>query len=684
MAKQFYADVETFKKYGLLALEDTTNSPIGSLRKLQNCIITDRGGISPRPGTELIGTENNSSSKITGLFNFRKSFGANEVLIKTYDDEFEALSKNHLSADWFKVKDGYTTDQQHGFITSLVNNDNQDYVLSSNRYEPYQRWSGAITTISTTISTAGTTIPVTSVLNSDVFESKTATANSATTFDVSGTPWAASQWVNFYVHIPSTGKVRKITSNTTSQITFDTLGSAPGNVAFEIRTLAFPATGTIIYAGTTLAYTGIDIATEFTVGSRHNATAGTPVTLVPDLYPSAPRGNRMTSVLGRIYVGNVRSGLARDSGGALQGYSTPGSLFVSKLNNPTDFGFSASRAAGEGDIISSPYGGGDITAVEAQEDTAYLFKGRYIESVKYSQDSNDLPNRTPLKPGVGSIGRVIKGVDDLYFVTSDKKFTSIGRIKTLDALPQTDNLGFKIKTLIDSYDFSDIVGWEHKDKLYIACKSSSSATYNDIVIVYSRQFKVYEGIWDIGSNGFEFFNDDLVYGESSGANVYKMLTGTADVVGENRNPITFDAITHYMNLTSSNSSMQALNSLYFEGYIDEATTVTFKAYKDFESNPFLTFDFSGTESALLNGTVSGAFLGGIPIGLEPLGAISDPDATGRRHFQFRVYFPYEYGNYFAVGVEGDDTDLNFELLRFGLGVKEDAVVDSSTIKALTA
>ena len=47
--------------------------------------------------------------------------------------------------------------------------------------------------------------------------------------------------------------------------------------------------------------------------------------------------------------------MARDSGGALQGYSSAGSYFVSKLNNPVDFDFAATRLAGEGDIIIPEY-----------------------------------------------------------------------------------------------------------------------------------------------------------------------------------------------------------------------------------------------------------------------------------------------------------------------------------------
>lgn len=684
MAKQFYFDRDNFKKTGLLALEDTTLAPPGSFSILQNCFITDQGGISPRPGTVLIGSQNNSSKFITGLFNFRKSFGSNEILIKTYDTTFEAYSKNNQSADWFTVKTGYTADKEHGFISSLVNTDNQDYVISCNRYEPFQRWTAAVTTLSSNVSVGAGVVPVASILNPDIYEDKIASSSSATTLTVSGTPWAASQWINFYVYIPSSGKIRPITANTNNVITFSSLGSDPGLVEFQIRTSAFPATGSIIYGGVITPYTSIDIATQFIVSSAAVGTSGMAVTLVPETFPGAPRGNRLTSLLGRIIVGNVRSALSLDSGAALQGYSTAGSYFVSKLKNPTDFSYSSPRVPGEGDVVSTPYGGGDINAVEVQESSAYIFKSRYVEGVQYTQDGNDLPNRTPLQGGIGSINKVIKGTDNIYFITADKKFMSIGRIKLVDQLPQTRNIGLKIKRILDTIDPSQVSGWEYKDKIYITYKSSSIVAHNDTVLVYNKINDIFEGVWDISAFGFEFWNEMFIFGESNSANVYQLLVGTADVIGSVRNPISFNAVSHFMNLTASKANLQALNSIFFEGYIDAATTVTLKSYKDFESTPFLSFNFSGTESKLLNGTISGAFLGGKPVALKALGSISNPDPfTGKQHFQFRIYIPYIYGNYFAFGTEGYGTDMNFELTRVGLGMKEDAVVDTSKIKSVS-
>jgi len=575
---------------------------------------------------------------------------------------------------------------EFGFVTSLVNTDNQDYVIGCNRYDPYFRWTGAVTQLNGALAGGETAITVDSTLTSNIFVSDTATSASATTVDVAGTPWAADQWINFYIYITSgthAGKIRKITDNDSNTLTFDTLGSTPGTATFEVKQLAFPVTGTLIYNGTEIAYTAIPTATTFTVASAHAASDNAIVALAITQYPENPRGDRLTNYLNRIVVGNVRSAMARDSGGALSGFSSGGSVFVSKLNDPFDFGFAATRVAGEGDIISMPYGGGEITDVQHQEDGAYAFKSGYIEKITYLQDSSDLVVRDPLKAGVGSVGKTLKGSDDIYFITKDRKFTSIGRIKYKDIKPETENIGYAVQDYLKSAGVDDVGrGAEIEDKLYIPIKSSADITNNDVVLIYNKS-GYFEGIWDLPVFSIAEMGDEWYFAESNGSNVYKMFTDSfADVEGDDRFNIVSEVATHFMNLTASKSNLQAMNCLFVEGYIRGGTTVTFNIWKDFASSPFLTFNFTTDESGLLDGEESTAALGIEPLGINPLGiTFSDPLDDGRRHFSFRIYFPYQYGNYFSVGQSSDGVDQDYEIIRYGLGIKEDPAVKFSRIKS---
>lgn len=678
-------DIQNFR-LGFLELDDTTKAPIGSLRIMRNAQVTDRGGLGPRPGTELLGTENTNGNPIRGFFNFKRSDSSDELLVKAYDDELEFLSANLEDEGWQRLKNGFTAGKEFGFMSSLVNTDNTDKMIFCNRFEPYQTWGGAVMQLNGALAGGETTMVVDSTLLPDIYDAQTATSHSATVLTVSTVNWASSQWVNFYVHILTgtyAGKISPISANDGTSITFTSVGGDPGACDFEIRQIAIPASGTLILGGNTVAYSAVPSATQITCSSAPTTADNTPITVIPTEYPGAPRGNRLTNYLTRAIVANVRSALIKD-GSSLKGYSAAGSYFVSKINTPTDFSYTATRVAGEGDVVAAPYGGGDFTDIIAQEDSFYAFKAAYIEKAMYSQDTSDLITRTPLKTGIGSVGKVFVGTDDVYFITPDKQITSLGRVQLKDILPATQNIGYKIRRYLDAAVIDDVGrGAEINSKLYFPLKSNSAAEYNDVMLVYNKQFKMWEGIWDLGAYGIERFNGDWCYAESDGPNVFKMFTGHADVVGSVRNAIFSEVATHFINLTPTKSALQGICCLFVEGYILGGTTITFNMWKDFADDPFLTFDFATTEEGFLDGAESRGYLGGNPLAIDPMGAsFSDPDSDGRRHFSFRVYFPYEYGNFFSIGHESNDADIDYEITRYAVGVKYETSIPTSRIKTI--
>lgn len=688
MTRDKIVDLSDFSK-GFVAGIDTTKAPFGSLRVMRNGQVTDRGGLAPRPGTVLLGTKNESTYAIKGLYTFKKSFEENEILIKNYDDEMEGYSFNQTSQGWFRIKSGFTADKEFGYVHSLFNTSNENYLIGGNQYDKFFAWTGAIMTLNGTLVGAETSLTVDTTLVADVYESQTATSSSATTLTVSSVTWATSQWVNFYVYITSgthNGKVSKITANTGTQITFDTLGSDPGNCTFQIRKLLIPETGTVIYNGTTIAYTDVPTATTITVASAHAASDGAIVTLVPTEYEANPRGNRFTNYLGRIIIGNVRSAISRDSSGNLQGHASGSAAFVSKINNPLDYQFTATRVAGEGDILSLPYGGGAITDVVAQENTAYLFKRDYIEAVVYSQDSDDFAIREPLKPGAGSVGKTTRGDNDLYFFTESKQFTSIGRVQAQDIRPQTQDIGFPIKRWLERANVDDVGrGIEVQGKVYVPLKLTDDSEYNDTILIHNRNTNSFEGFWDIPAFGLVEANKKYYYGSSNSANVFQLFYDqNIDVEGNNQYGYSFQAATHFFNLTSNSpANQQAMYGLYIEGYILGGTTATYKVWKDFEDEPSITFTFASTEEGFLDGGNSNIYLGDAPLGINRMAVdLSDVDFDGRRHFSARVYFPYIYGNYMSIGKETSGINQNVETTRWGIFITETPVVNANRVKSI--
>lgn len=680
-------DLSDFAK-GFYASLDTTKSPLGSLRKMRNAQVTDRGGVAPRPGTLLLGTKNTSDYAIKGLTVFKKSYDNTEILIKNYDDEMEGYANSMTDAGWFRIKSGFTQDKEFGYAHSLFNTSNENLLLGGNQYDKFFAYTGALMRLNGALAGGETALTVDTTLIEDIYESRTATGSSATTLTVSSAVWAADQWNTFYVYITSgvhTGKIRLITDTTTTQITFDTLGSDPGSCTFEIRRLLIPASGTVIYGGTTITYTAVPTATTITVASAHAASDNSVVTLVPTEYEANPRGNRFANYLGRIIVGGVRSAISRNSAGDLQGHASGSAAFVSKLNNPLDFQFAATRTAGEGDMISMPYGGGPITDVVAQENTAYLFKKDYIEALVYSQDADDLAVREPLKPGAGSVGKTTRGTDDLYFFTPSKQFSSIGRVRSQDIRPQTQDIGSPISRWLDRADVSSVGrGVEVSGKVYIPLRSTTASSANDVILIYNRNTNSFEGIWELPAFGIVEFGGEYYLGSSQGANVYKMFhTRNADIEGENVFGYSFDVATHFVNLTAQPAYQQSMHGLYVEGYIGLQTTITYSIWKDFSETPSVTFTFASDEEGYLDGAGSNIFLGDEPMGLNNLQIdYSDVDFDGRRHFSLRVYFPFIYGNYFSLGVSSSGTDQNHETTRWGLMITEEPSINTNRIKSI--
>jgi hypothetical protein len=684
MAKTLSFDIDNFNA-GLVLLQDDSTAPIGSAREMTNVFITDRGGIAPRPGTMMLGTRNPSSDVGNGFFVFKKSFGFKEIPIKAYGTTLEGYYDT--LGEWFTVKNGFTINQRFGFVSSLVNTENDDFVYFCNRYEPYQRWSGQIATITSALVGGETSIPVDSTLEEDIFFAGVATdedgpAPTATKIHVQHdplpAPWVDSQWVNFYVYITSgtyAGEVRKITANNTHEITFDTLPGAPAvGDTFEIRMVKFNLTlGSVFtYNGTQITVTAVNTATSLTVASAHAAPINTPVTQSPIEFLDAPRGNRMDALLGRVLVGNVRSALSYDSGGALQGSNSAGSVWVSRINNPSDFTYDATRIAGQGDLISTPYGGGNITAIAVQENVAYIYKERYVEAIRYSGDIDDYAVRNPLKPGAGSAGRVIKGKDDHYFMSADKEFTSLGRVENKDITIQSANIGLPIKRLLDAYNFDDFNGVEFQNRILFSAKSNDLVTQNNSTIVWNQKTRSFEGAWNIGAIKFDTYKGGLYYMEASGPNVWQMFEERkTDVDNDIELPISATWQSNFFNLVPIKGNFQAINSIAFEGYIAANTIFTFNLYKDFETSPVLSFPFGGpTDEEFLTGSNLASFLGANPLGLEPIGTIDTPGADGRRRFSFLVYFPYIYGQYFSMGYESSGIDQDWEIIRSSLGLRE--------------
>lgn len=698
----FLLDINGFNQ-GLQLLEDTTDAPIGSARIMSNMQITDRGGIGPRPGTAILGTWDSGTTGSDGFYNYLKTGSQTEIPIKASNGSLKYYHPTLL--DWALLKSNYTVGKEFGFKEHNVNTDSQDYLYFCNAQENYSRWQGSTTTTSAPF-VSGTTLTVASTLQTVTPESGTSTATSSTTITDSSKTWTTGTtdaWKNFYVLITSgaqSGQVRLISSTSSAtQITFAALGGDPGvGCTYQIRVLNFPTSGTLTVGTTPVTYSAIPSSTTFTITDPAVGLAsGLPVTVQPTEYPAAPRGNRLDNYITRMIVGNVTSGVSRDASGNYQGSQSNSSVYFSKQLDATDFTFSATRTTGQGGIAAIPSGGGNITDVVNFEDTFIIFKKYYIEQDKFkTTDTADLLDQVPLKQQFGSLNHVVKGRDDIYFVTADNQITSLGRVKLADTVPQTVNVGLIVKRLIDTFDFSSVVGHEYAQRILFACKDSSSTAKNNQIIVYNKQNKAFEGMWYLNAAQFDLYNGKLYAADSTTPNIYQLFTADHNDTRSStlKFGITSSWKSNWMHMVPRKSrfrvkpsqfQIMGINAFAVEGYITDGTIITFSLMKDFVDSPFLTFDF-GTlpeDEAYMQGAELGAFLGANPLGLAPLGSITDPAPDGSRHFKFVIYFPDVYSNYISLGVDSNGIDLNYEINRFGIGTSEETMQSSENILTVT-
>ncbi len=699
MSKERIIDINDLAR-GLRVLEDGTKAPLGSARVMNDMWITDRGGLARRPGMELFGANDTSAQPNVGFTVYKKADAADtQIMLKARNGDL--MYYDVSTAAWNVLLGDFTVGSDFDFEPSIFNLEFDDYLYGGNRTEPYFRWQGQITHANGAYAGGAGTLTVDSVFTPEVLFALPYDFNgSAVTnadIDGGGTTitnmpaglFVDDQWNGLYIHVLTgafAGQIRQITDCVASPpvITFNTFGGNSAGITFEIRRLAFPTTGTLATgtAGGQLTYTGVPTSTTFTISAGAAVADNAPVTTTPTFYFGAPRGNRLASLYSRMYVGNVRSGVGYNSGGTLQAAQSEGSLFMSKVLNPTDFTFSASRTAGQGDIVPTD-SGGVIRDTITQQDGVYFGKEHAIGVLSYTQDTSDLAQKQFKKGGVGLANKFTKGKDDVYFMTPQNEFTSLGRVPGADSNEQVVNIGLPIKRLLDTYGVDKNAGYEWKDRVLMSVKRTPSSAFNDVTFVWNKRTGNFEGEWDVGFFGFEERDGELYGAEASSANVYRLFTEDTDIVkGTTRLPMTCRWLSNWFNLTSSKFNDQEIDSFAIEGYIKGNTSLNFELYKDYNAAPFFTFSFAGTEDGLLDGVPTASYLGEFPLGLEPQGAIGDTvDDLGRRHFMFIIYFPQTQARVYSIGTNNTGTGQDFEIIRYGLNVTESTTFNLSKVKS---
>jgi hypothetical protein len=137
--------------------------------------------------------------------------------------------------------------------------------------------------------------------------------------------------------------------------------------------------------------------------------------------------------------------------------------------------------------------------------------------------------------------------------------------------------------------------------------------------------------------------------------------------------ITSEWLSNWINLTPSKTNLQGVFGIAVEGFIWAGTEeITFSLYKDYNTDASYSFTFGIDDADFLDDSIGlGGYFGGLPLGTSPIGSLGAVASDGSRHFQFLLYFPFIYGNFFSVGLANDETTAKFDVTRFGLALSEE-------------
>jgi len=439
-------------------------------------------------------------------------------------------------------------------------------------------------------------------------------------------------------------------------------------------TTGFTATGSIIINGTTVTYTGITVTTFTGCVGTPAAADNSGVAQLPVAFPANAKGNIYEVYQNRLCIANVTL--------------APNAVFISKVDNDTDFTFSSPRIDGEGAIINVSLGAGNITALINHEQKLYVGKQTGFHTVEFLQFDNnntDFPFLVPVSAdennpflGPQSSKSVFVALQDVYFASAQG---GIKRANRLEAIDDPLELSDRIRPTVNRADFADAAAILFDNKGYISARENDGDPANNIVFVYNFERKAWEAPikgWNVSSWNIA---QGLLFGHSSlGPVTHQYLTDeTADVEGANR--FGYKGLFKSGDLNFGTRVLRKkCSGFYVEGFIAENTTVTCRLVYEFEGQKGTKeFTIEGDDTDFILASVNNGPISVLPLAVAPLASGS---STIQNLNKFRVYFTTNLKPFYEISVEfeSEGVDQDWEILAWGINAEVIPQIDISLQK----
>jgi len=346
-------------------------------------------------------------------------------------------------------------------------------------------------------------------------------------------------------------------------------------------------------------------------------------------------------------------------------------LWISKVNDYTDYSSSTPRQTGEGASLILDE---NLVSLTPQEQYMYVSAGQDLwynvnfelqtstVGVTYEQ-VNALPLKTGRQQGAFSQAFVSHMKNNIIVVTNEPTIDTFGRIESSLATPQTTNISDSIKLDIDQYDFTGGSIFYYKYNIYVAIPVEG------LVLVYSLATNSWESPQTLPVSRFYIVGGELYGHSSQTSESYKLFTGYADRVYPDFEgyPILAKAKFSYQNYGTRFAYKKA-NAFYIEGYINPNTTLLCTITYELDGcSTTKTFEVDGSDSQIVCSLPTSGSLGKSSLGKIKLGGQGGQSIQGLPP-KFRVEKTFNNTNFFECSFSFEilGVDQRFELLAFGL------------------
>lgn len=664
---------DSFKGYQTKA--DPTNiDPRFLVAPSQNVIINDGEKVENRTGYILDGSSSVRNTPVHSAADFIL-FNGNERNIKGYGTY---LAFRYTAQDgtifWPEIKSDLSGDTIR-FTSFWSASEARDKILFVDNTSNIHVWTGAVSTVnSTTTNTitkqgivVGTTISFSDSGPDMILDSNNGFINAGFTvgdnINVSG---SASNNGNYKIAAVTAGEITLVGGDT---LTTEAAGATVTVTRSSYRTWAEDgftnSAGTVVIEGTEYSYTGGDttgtltgvtpdptsITNRVMVYEKVSTLANSSIT---DL-PNTIKNTYISILTNQVYIADSKSRL----------------VYISKVGDYTDFGFSSPRLTSDGEILTL---NGNVTGFIASDTEMYISAGSDQWYFTKFELSSDLVNRLlqvrQLKTGAGQGAStqefISKSKNAIMFVSADKTLSQLAQVENI-VTPQTQVLSDPVKPDFEEgvYLFGDSIYW--KDKMYIAVPSIGK------VFIYDTEKGYWQPPHTLPVRRFSIIGGHLYGHSSTTEETYQLYVD--GVFSDNNNVIYSRARFPYNSFGRKNRAKLKNYSFYYtEGYISPNTALEHRQFVEFEgAETVKAFDIDGDDDSILFSVQSTSSIGKSPLGKNPAGSSLEKTMIKQK---FRIVNTTNIQEFFEMGVEysTNATGAAWEILAHGPNVK---VVDGN-------